>query len=174
MALFFNSVKSFFVLILPMCNEPRVFGSPGRVRGPDVIQDFIAHSISSLAGFILVTLGQMTVAGAESSAMRKVDTPRVWTCTGFDDFLLLLNVEEALEPTHEVWVTTNEGANSVSEGVLVNEVLRVQIYEFEEFGVAGTIANLLLCTIKEGKFFLSGGGAGVRRERFRQLWHKSR
>src|ERR1700761_723044 len=108
----------------------------------------------------------MAVAGAERSAMRKIDTTRVWPRPSFDHLFLLPNVEKILEPVHQVSVAANESTNSVSQSVLVNKILRVQVDELQEFGVISTISDLLLRTVKEGEFFLGGSQTGIRREWF--------
>jgi len=46
---FFDLVQSLLVEVLPVGDEPGVFGRPGRVRCPVIVEDFVAKLITATA-----------------------------------------------------------------------------------------------------------------------------
>ena len=86
--------------------------------------------------------------------MCEVHPARVGSDTCFDHLLLNFNAKKSCEPAHEVRVVADERGSSVKQDVLVDEILREEIRQFEEFSVCGFVANVFLGAIEKAKLFL--------------------
>ena len=172
MTFFLDSMQRFFVLIFPMCDKARVLRRPGRVGSPDVIKDLEAHSITAFTGLDLIASWKMSITGPKSSAVGKINSTRVRPCTSLNHSILFFDVEKTPEEGHEILIASDKGHHSIRQGVLINQVLRIEVAKFEEFCVARAIIDVFLCSVEEPKLLLSGRHAGERRERFRGLWDK--
>jgi hypothetical protein len=86
--------------------------------------------------------------------MCEVHPARVRSDTCFDHLLLNFNAKKSCEPAHEVRIVANERGSSVKQDVLVDEVLREEIRQFEEFSVCGFVADVFLGAIEKAKLFL--------------------
>jgi hypothetical protein len=86
--------------------------------------------------------------------MREVHPARVGSDTCFDHLLLNFDAKKSCEPAHEVRVATDERSCSIKQDVLVDEILREEIRQFEEFSVRGFVADVFLGAIEKAKLFL--------------------
>jgi hypothetical protein len=86
--------------------------------------------------------------------MREVHSARVRSDTCFDHLFLNFNAKKSCEPAHEVGIVADERSSSVKQDVLVDEILREEIRQFEEFSVGGFVADVFLGTIEKAKLFL--------------------
>ena len=86
--------------------------------------------------------------------MCEVLPARVRSDTCFDHLLLNFNAKKSCEPTHEVRIVADERGSSVKQDVLVDEILREEIRQFEEFGVRGLVADVFLSAIEKAQLFL--------------------
>ena len=86
--------------------------------------------------------------------MREVYPARVRSDTCFDHLFLNFNAKKSCEPAHEVRIVADERRSSVEQDVLVDEILREEIRQLEEFSVRGFVADVFLGAIEKAKLFL--------------------
>ena len=63
MSILLDTVKRVFELILPMCNETRIFRRPRRMGCPLIVEHAVTKLIATTARLLPLAFGQKTVAG---------------------------------------------------------------------------------------------------------------
>ena len=96
----------------------------------------------------------MSIARPKRSTVRKVHSAGVGPDTCFDDFLLDFDAKKSGEPAHKIWIVANESCSSIKQYMLVNEVLRKEISQFQKLSVGGFVADVFPGAVKKAKFLL--------------------
>ncbi|KAH0357063.1 hypothetical protein KCU81_g246, partial [Aureobasidium melanogenum] len=173
-AFFLDLVESFFVDVLPVSDETRVLRCPCWMRGPVVVEHFIAKLVTSTARLQSLALGEETVTWPKSSAVAQGNSTCRSSRLVLDGHIVTSVTNPHLEPLEEIGVAANEATSLVHQSSTVDQVLGEEVAELQELVHGGLVADRLLSTVEEAHFVLRRKGALGWRQRLRKCRNQGR
>ena len=117
---------------------------------------------------------KQSVTRAEAATVAETHTAAWDAGLVLHDDILLVVADEVLEPLHEFWVSTDEGACAMNEYCAIDEILAEKVAQLQELIESVLVADGLLCAIEEAQFLACCSGRCRGRDRRGERRYKSR
>ena len=142
-ALFFDTMQAFFKLILAMSDKAGVFGGPGWVGCPFIVENKSAEVIAAATWFQCLRLWQQAIAWTQPATIRQSNPTGRRQRLILNDLVFWFSSDPPLKPIVEFRIVADEGLRTEHKPIGRTEVLGEEVDEFEELGVLALVSNVL-------------------------------